>query len=335
VSDILVDVKDLKTHFFTEQGVIRAVDGVSFTIDRGETIGIVGESGCGKSVTARTIMRLLPQGAARIVQGSILYQRTPGRTVDIAALDPVGKEIRDIRGNEIAMIFQEPMTSLNPVYTVGEQIIEAIRLHQQVSKEDARSRAVDMLQLVGIPDAARRADQYPHHFSGGMRQRAMIAMALSCNPALLIADEPTTALDVTIEAQILELIREVQARNQMALMMITHDLNVIGEMAKRVIVMYMGKIVEHTTVNRIFDAPKHPYTQGLLNSLPQIGRKQRLTPITGSVPNPYLVPRGCPFAPRCPHVMDICRTQMPPEFKVDDDNTAACWLYGEQVEVTS
>ena len=298
--DYMLVVEDLKTHFFMEQGVIRAVDGVSFSLRRGETLGIVGESGCGKSVTARSVMRLLPHPIGRIVEGRIIFETEDGREVDITTLDPQGGEIRSIRGNEIAMIFQEPMTSLNPVYTIGDQIIEAITLHQDVSKEVARERAIEMLKRVGIPEAEQRADQYQHEFSGGMRQRAMIAMALSCSPNLLIADEPTTALDVTIEAQILELIREMQRDSGMSLIIITHDLNVIGEMSDRVIVMYMGKVVEDTNVDRIFDHPQHPYTQGLLESLPQIGRKGRLTSIEGSVPNPYLIPKGCSFEPRCP-----------------------------------
>ncbi len=329
----LLEVKNLKTYFYLEQGVIRAVDGVSFTLRRGQTLGIVGESGCGKSVMARSIMRLLPPDITRIVDGHILYHSSSGVPVDLAALDPHGDQIRDIRGNDIAMIFQEPMTSLNPVYTIGHQIMEALRLHQTVSKDEARQRAVDMLRLVGISEPERRIDQYPHHYSGGMRQRAMIAMALSCNPELLIADEPTTALDVTIEAQILDLIQHIQAERQMALMMITHDLNVIGEVADHVIVMYLGKVVESTTVDDIFDHPKHPYTRGLLNSLPQIGRAERLTPIEGTVPGPHERPKGCSFAPRCPAVMERCHTQEPPMFRVEENITAACWLYEDVAEV--
>jgi oligopeptide/dipeptide ABC transporter ATP-binding protein len=329
-SNLVLKVTDLKAYFFIEQGTIRAVDGVSFSLRRGETLGIVGESGCGKSVTARTILRLLPQHITRIVGGSIEYRATDGKIIDITRLDPFGQTIRYIRGNEIAMIFQEPMTSLNPVYTIGHQIMEAVLLHQNVSKEEARSRAIEMLRLVGIPEAERRIDQYQHQFSGGMRQRAMIAMALSCNPRILIADEPTTALDVTIEAQILELIHEIQQRTEMSMIIITHDLNVIGETADRVIVMYLGKIVESSTVDKVFDEPKHPYTQGLLQSLPQIGRGERLLPITGSVPSPHERPRGCSFAPRCPHVMDHCRTHEPPAFQLDADTQVACWLYQEE-----
>lgn len=327
---ILLEVQNLKTYFYLEQGVIRAVDGVSFSLRRGQTLGVVGESGCGKSVMARSVMRLLPPDITRIVDGHIVYHGGSGAPVDLATLDPHGDQIRDIRGNDIAMIFQEPMTSLNPVYTIGQQIMEAVQLHQTVSRDEARQRAIDMLRLVGISEPERRIDQYPHHYSGGMRQRAMIAMALSCNPELLIADEPTTALDVTIEAQILDLIQEIQAERHMALMMITHDLNVIGEVANHVIVMYLGKVVESTTVDDIFDNPKHPYTRGLLNSLPQIGRTQRLVPIVGTVPGPHERPKGCSFAPRCPAVMARCHTQEPPMFRVEENIAAACWLYEDE-----
>ena len=333
--DTVLEVQNLKTYFFIEQGVIRAVDGVSFTLQAGKTLGIVGESGCGKSVTSRTIMRLLSPSLARIVDGSILYHPADGPSIELTQVDPYGERIRDIRGNEIAMIFQEPMTSLNPVYTIGHQIIEAILLHQNVTKEEARALAIDMLRQVGIPSPEQRVDQYPHQFSGGMRQRAMIAMALSCNPRILIADEPTTALDVTIEAQILDLIQQIQQDNNMALIMITHDLNVIGEVADHVIVMYLGRVVESAPVDDIFERPKHPYTQGLLNSLPMIGRSDRLEPIIGSVPGPHERPRGCPFAPRCPHVMEKCRAEDPPSFVVSAFSNVACWLYdAEAVEVS-
>jgi oligopeptide/dipeptide ABC transporter ATP-binding protein len=328
----LLEVKNLKVYFYLEQGVIRAVDGVSFTLRRGQTLGIVGESGCGKSVTARSIMRLLPPDITRIVEGEIIYHGDTGAPLDLAKLDPYGDTIRDIRGNDIAMIFQEPMTSLNPVYTIGYQIMEAIQLHQVVSKDEARRRVVDMLRLVGISEPERRVDQYPHHYSGGMRQRAMIAMALSCNPKILIADEPTTALDVTIEAQILDLIQQIQAERDMALIMITHDLNVIGEVADQVIVMYLGKVVESTTVDDIFDNPKHPYTRALLNSLPQIGLAERLSSIEGTVPGPHERPKGCAFAPRCPSVMERCHTQEPPMFQVEESITAACWLYADSAK---
>ncbi len=331
--DMVLEVDNLKTYFFIEQGIVRAVDGVSFTLQAGKTLGIVGESGCGKSVTSRTIMRLLSPSLARIVDGSIKYYPAEGPAIELTQVDPYGEQIRDIRGNEIAMIFQEPMTSLNPVYTIGHQIVEAILLHQDVSKDDARARAIDVLRMVGIPLPEQRVDQYPHEFSGGMRQRAMIAMALSCNPRILIADEPTTALDVTIEAQILELIQQIQQDNDMALIMITHDLNVIGEVADHVIVMYLGQVVESAPVDDIFDNPRHPYTQGLLNSLPMIGRSDRLEPITGSVPGPHEVPRGCPFAPRCPHVMQKCREENPPSFAIGPASDVACWLFDEDGEI--
>lgn len=330
--DILLEVKNLKTHFFIEQGTVRAVDGVSFRLERGKSLGIVGESGCGKSVTARSILRLLPEHVAQIVGGEIIYHTPAGRQLHLEQLAPHGVEIRAIRGNEIAMIFQEPMTSLNPVYTIGAQIMEAVRLHQQVSKAEARNRAVEMLRLVGIPEPERRVDQYQHQFSGGMRQRAMIAMALSCNPQVLIADEPTTALDVTIEAQILDLIEQIQQERHMALMMITHDLNVIGEVADHVVVMYLGKIVEYAPVARIFASPRHPYTQGLIQSLPQIGHRERLMPIAGSVPGPHEVPVGCAFEPRCPHAMEKCRVQPPPMFTAEGDMQVACWLYEDELE---
>ena len=328
----LLEVENLKTHFFLEQGLLRAVDGVSFVVREGETLGIVGESGCGKSVTARSILRLLPESIARIVDGNIIFHPEQGRKIDIAQVSPRGDVIRKIRGNDIAMIFQEPMSSLNPVYTIGHQIMEAVQLHQKLAKEDARQRAIDMIAMVGIPEAEKRVDQYQHQFSGGMRQRAMIAMALSCNPRVLIADEPTTALDVTIEAQILDLIRQIQDENNMALVMITHDLNVIGEIADHVIVMYLGKVVESATADQIFDAPKHPYTQGLLKSLPQIGRNQRLTPIEGNVPSPHERPVGCAFSPRCPHVIDKCKSMEPPTILTDDGTHVACWLYTDEVE---
>jgi oligopeptide/dipeptide ABC transporter ATP-binding protein len=329
----LLQVQHLKTYFFLDQGTLRAVDDVSFSLSEGKTLGIVGESGCGKSITVRSILRLLPHPVGRVVSGQIDYRLPNGRIVDLAAMDPVGAEIRAIRGNEIAMIFQEPMTSLNPVYTIGDQIIEAVRLHERLSYKQARARAIEMLKRVSIPEAERRVDQYPHQFSGGMRQRAMIAMALSCNPRLLIADEPTTALDVTIEAQILALIRDLQQQDKMALIMITHDLNVIGEMADKVIVMYLGRIVEQTTVDGIFDAPRHPYTQGLLRSLPRIGHKERLIPIEGSVPNAYGRIKGCSFAARCPNVMDKCREQTPPLIQIAPETTVACWLYTDASEV--
>jgi len=299
----IVRVEDLKTYFYTLDGVVRAVDGVSLKIKPGETLGLVGESGCGKSVTAFSILRLLPLKTSRIVEGKILYDRGDGNPpIDLTTVDPGGDLIRSIRGNEIAMIFQEPLTSLSPVHTVGSQIAEAVELHQRVSGEEARERAIQMLEEVGIAMPRQRYSEYPHQLSGGMRQRAMIAMALSCNPRLLIADEPTTALDVTIQAQILELMKSLQDELGMAILMITHNLGVIAEMSDRVAVMYMGKIVESGDVRTIFHRPLHPYTVGLIRSIPHLGHrvKARLTPIPGSVPEPYSVPAGCAFLPRCP-----------------------------------
>jgi len=308
--------------------VVRAVDGVSFSIDRQKTLGVVGESGCGKTVTGLSIMGLVPMPPGKIVSGEILYHRD-GDVIDITKLNPKGKEIRSIRGNEIAMIFQEPMTSLNPVYTIGNQIMEAIILHQKVNKREARRRAIEMLEAVGIPLPEQRIDEYPHQLSGGMRQRAMIAMALSCNPSLLIADEPTTALDVTIQAQILELVKSLQEQFRMAVMWITHNLGVVAELADDMVIMYMGKVVEQSDVRRVFHEPKHPYTQGLLRSIPSLARKkERLEPIKGVIPDPYNLPPGCSFNPRCPYAMERC-TEEPPLVEVEPGHFAKCWLYVE------
>ena len=324
--DVLLTVDGLKTWFDSDEGVVKAVDGVSFAVHRGKTLGVVGESGCGKSMTSLSIMRLVPRPRGRIAGGAITYHRDSGTEVDITALDAFGPEMRDIRGNDIAMIFQEPMTSLNPVYTVGDQIMESVRLHQRAAERQARARAVEMLRLVGIPAAEQRVREYPHQLSGGMRQRVMIAIALSCDPAFLIADEPTTALDVTIEAQILELMQSLQRRLGMAIMFITHDLGVIGEMADEVVVMYAGKIVEHAPVLDIFDRPQHPYTQGLLNSRPVIGARRRLAAIEGTVPHLAHLPAGCSFAARCNQAMEICEREEPPAFTAGAGHTANCWL---------
>lgn len=329
----ILEVSDLKTHYTLEQGLLRAVDGVSFALPPGKTLGVVGESGCGKSVTARSIMRLLPPNIGKIVSGSIMLDTGQEAPVDIAKLDPHGGQMRSIRGGRIGMIFQEPMTSLNPVYTVGYQIEEAIRAHLDLTKKEARERAVEMLGLVGIPEPSRRANQYQHEFSGGMRQRAMIAMAISANPAVLIADEPTTALDVTIEAQILQLIQHLQDQRNMAMVLITHDLNVIGEVADIVIVMYLGKLVETTTAADVFARPAHPYTQGLLRSLPEIGRRTALVAIAGQVPGPHERPHGCPFSPRCDQALAKCHQQMPPTFVLSEEISTACWLYETEREV--
>jgi len=327
----IIRVENLKTYFRTLDGVVRAVDGVSLEIKPGETLGLVGESGCGKSVTALSILRLLPPKTSRIVEGKILFNRGDGSPpIDLTTVDPNGELIRNIRGNEIAMIFQEPLTSLSPVHTVGSQIAEAVELHQKVSKEEAKERAIRMLAEVGIATPRQRYNEYPHQFSGGMRQRAMIAMALSCNPKLLIADEPTTALDVTIQAQILELMKSLQDEFGMAILMITHNLGVIAEMSDRVAVMYMGKIMERGDVRAIFHRPLHPYTVGLMRSIPHLGRrvKERLTPIPGSVPDPYSVPSGCAFLPRCPvPKRDACYEQEMPLVEVEPGHFVRCSLY--------
>ncbi|HEY8498663.1 MAG TPA: ABC transporter ATP-binding protein, partial [Limnochordales bacterium] len=317
----LLEVRNLKTYFFTEDGVMPAVDGVSFSLRRGGTLGLLGESGCGKSVTSLSIMRLVPQPPGRIVGGEVLFE---GEDL----LRKKESEMRRIRGKEIAMIFQEPMTSLNPVFTVGNQIMEAIMLHQKVSKAEARRQAIEMLRLVGIPSPERRVDDYPHQMSGGMRQRVMIAMALSCNPKLLIADEPTTALDVTIQAQILDLMRDLQRRLGTAVMLITHNMGVIAELVEHVVVMYAGKVVESADVRSIFAMPRHPYTVGLLESVPKIHEtRERLKAIEGVVPSPYDMPTGCRFHPRCELARDICRRLEPPMMQVGPTQQVACWQY--------
>jgi oligopeptide/dipeptide ABC transporter ATP-binding protein len=325
MTDRLLTVNDLKTHFRTSEGVFPAVDGVSFHMDKGETVGLVGESGCGKSVTALSLLGLVPDPPGRIVGGQIIFQ---GR--DIVALP--ADERRHIRGNRIAMIFQEPMTSLNPVYTVGMQLMEPLRFHRGLSKGEARAGAIEALKQVGIPAPERRIDDYPHQLSGGMRQRVMIAMALTCEPRLLIADEPTTALDVTIQAQILELLKTIKKTFGTAILMITHDLGVIAETAQRVIVMYAGKIVEEAPVRDIFKTPLHPYTQGLLASIPRIDAAvARLSTIEGVVPNPLHYPAGCRFQPRCPRAMTRCAAHEPPLVAAGPGRRVACWLAGKEV----
>ncbi|TVR62517.1 MAG: ABC transporter ATP-binding protein [Spirochaetaceae bacterium] len=324
--DNLLDVHDLQTQFETKNGVNRAVDGVSFSLRRGESLGIVGESGCGKSVTALSVMNLLPRPACRVVGGSIVYSPVGASPVDIATLDPRGRAMRSVRGKHIAMVFQDPMSSLNPIVPVGRQISEAMRAHDGVGRKEANERAVELLDTVGIGAPRQRVREYPHEMSGGMRQRVMIAMAISCGPALLIADEPTTSLDVTLEAQIIDLIKRLRADTGMALAIITHDLGVIAELADRTVVMYMGRVVESGKSVEVFDRPAHPYTQGLLSSVPRIGRRTRISPIAGTTPDPFDLPKGCLFAPRCPHAMAVCREMSPPSFKVSDDRSAACWL---------
>jgi oligopeptide/dipeptide ABC transporter ATP-binding protein len=316
----LLQVEGLVTKFFTDDGVVTAVDHVSFSVRPGEVLGIVGESGCGKSVAALSIMRLVQDPPGKITGGRILFQ---GR--DLLALND--RQMRTIRGNEIAMIFQEPMTSFNPVYTIGDQIGESIELHQKLDRIRTRAKTIEMLKLVGIPRPEAVVDEYPHRFSGGMRQRAMIAMALSCNPKLLIADEPTTALDVTIQAQILELMKDLKHSINTAIVFITHDLGVIAEMAQYVVVMYAGKVVESTDVVTLFREPKHPYTIGLFKSKPRIeDERDTLEYIPGAVPNPLHMPLGCPFHPRCSSVMDICRSTEPPEITLKRGHFIRCWL---------
>ncbi|MCD6290114.1 MAG: ABC transporter ATP-binding protein [Anaerolineae bacterium] len=333
---LLLEVHNLKTYFFLDEGTVRAVDGADFSVFRGQTLGVVGESGCGKSVTARSILRIVPP-PGRIVEGSIIYHRLSSdnggsttESIDLTALNPKGRRIRQIRGAEISMVFQEPMTSLSPVHTIGNQIMEAITLHQNVSKEEARQLTIDILDRVGMPQPHRTIDRYPHQLSGGMRQRAMIAMALSCRPSLLIADEPTTALDVTTEAQILQLMRDLQREFGMAIMFITHNLGVIAQMTEDVIVMYLGKVVEATDVDTLFYNPKHPYTQALLRSIPRLGRKsrQRLHAIPGTVPDPYAIPKGCPFHPRCDQAIPgLCDQLDPPYVEVEPGHSVRCHLY--------
>ena len=324
MADSLLSIKDLQTYFFTPEGVVRAVDGVSFDILRGQTIGVLGESGCGKSVTALSIMRLISSPPGRIVGGSIHFEG-----LDLVKLPP--SEMRSIRGNLISMIFQEPMTSLNPVYTVGDQIAETYVTHRGLNQKDALDKAVEMLRVVGIPVPDRRIRDYPHQLSGGMRQRVMIAMAIACKPKLLIADEPTTALDVTIQAQILDLILKLQEELGMAIMMITHDLGVIAEISDRVVIMYAGEVVEYSSIDTLFTAPRHPYTIGLMASIPRLGSKFKLGKhplheVPGLVPNLIGLPVGCLFQTRCEQVVDRCCKQRPPLFSLCEDHGARCWL---------
>ncbi len=340
----LIQVKNLKTYFFLDEGIVKAVDGADFSIQRGKTLGVVGESGCGKSVTARSIMRILAK-SARIVDGEMIFHRqvnevTAGgpsggqltETLDLVKQDAYGEVMRTIRGGEISMVFQEPMTSLSPVHTIGNQISEVITLHQKVDSKEGREKTIDMLDKVGMPLPSRTVDRYPHELSGGMRQRAMIAMALSCHPSMVIADEPTTALDVTTEAQILTLMRQLQNDLGMAIMFITHNLGVIAQMAERVVVMYLGKVVEDADIDTLFYNPMHPYTQALLQSIPRLGsikqKSYRLASIRGVVPDPYNLPKGCPFHPRCSkRISGVCDVLDPPNIQVDEGHTVRCVLY--------
>ncbi len=316
----LLQVRNLKTYFFTDDGVVKAVDGISYDVQEGETLGLVGESGCGKSVGALSLLRLIPSPPGKIIDGEVLFEGE-----DLLKVDE--DEIRHIRGNRIGMIFQEPMTSLNPVLTIGRQLTEALELHLKLDRASAERRAIQLLELVGIPEAATRVRDYPHQFSGGMRQRVMIAMALSCNPKLVLADEPTTALDVTIQAQILEILARLSREFGTAVIIITHNLGVVARYADRVNVMYAGKIIERAPAKELYHKPKHPYTVGLLKSVPRLdqARKAKLDPIEGVPPDLINLPPGCPFYPRCTYRVEKCTTEMPPLMKVDKDHDVACW----------
>ena len=321
----LLQVQELKTYFYTFEGVARAVDDVSFYLDKGETLGLVGESGCGKTVTALSVMRLIPEPPGKIVHGKILFD-------GVNLPDLTMKQMRDIRGKRISMIFQEPMASLNPVFTIGDQISEMFVLHQRLGKKESWERAVEMLRMVQIPSPEKRVHEYPHQLSGGMQQRAMIAMALSCNPEILIADEPSTALDVTIQAQIIDLMMQLKKDFDAAIMLITHDLGVIAEIAQRIVVMYAGKVVEEGQILAIFEDPRHPYTRGLLKSIPKLGERsrygrQRLKEIAGIVPSLYELPPGCSFYPRCPEAMAICQEKAPELTELGGGHRVRCWLY--------
>jgi peptide/nickel transport system ATP-binding protein len=330
----LLSVHDLKIRIEMDNGIMHAVDGVDFQIHKGKTLGLVGESGCGKSLTSRAILGINPKECE--TSGQVIYESKSEKALnhlDLLSLNPNGKQIRSIRGRKIAMIFQEPMTAFSPMYTIGNQIVEAIRIHQTKDKKEAKRIALDMLSKVGISDQLKRFDQYPHEFSGGMRQRAMISMALSCNPELLIADEPTTALDVTIQAQVLELMKSLQQEFGMAILLVTHDLGIIAEMCDEVAVMYLGKIVEQAPVKEIFSNPKHPYTKGLMKSMPRLGgnKSKRLESIEGSVPVPINMPPMCGFYDRCTQRIEgVCNTQSVPQTRISDNHTIRCFLYPDQ-----
>lgn len=329
IDDILLDVRDLSVLIERDEGTVRPLNGVSFNLRAGQSIGIVGESGCGKTMTSNALLRILPP-AATITSGQMLYRRKQDEEcIDLAQLDPKGEAMRSIRGGDISMIFQEPMTAFSPVHTVGNQIGEMVQLHSELGKEQARARAIELLELVGIPDPDVRVDDYPFQLSGGMRQRAMIAMALASGPRLLIADEPTTALDVTVQARVLKLIGRLQKELGLALMLITHDLGVIAHTVEYVYVMYLGRVVEEGPVARIFDAPAHPYTAALLQSIPSLTRKsERLEPIVGSVPSAYALPSGCPFHTRCTQKVDErCQREMPPHTEVGPQHVASCFIH--------
>lgn len=319
-SDVLLEVEDLRTYFFLTQGVLKAVDGFNLLVHRGEAVGVVGESGCGKSVAALSIMGLLPVGA-KIVSGKIIFE---GEDLTKKSKE----ELRRLRGSKIAMVFQDPMTSLNPVFTVGEQLAEVLRIHKGIGEKEALSKAVELLEMVKVPDPSESVKRYPHQFSGGMRQRVMIAMALACRPTLLIADEPTTALDVTVQAQILDLFKKLISEFNTSTILISHDLGVVAELCDTVAIQYAGRIVERAPLRRLLDRPLHPYTQGLLDSLPKLTKEEeRLKPIIGSIPNPLEYPSGCKFHPRCNYVFEKCAAEEPQELKVEAEHFVRCWLY--------
>ncbi|WP_163971882.1 ABC transporter ATP-binding protein [Oceanobacillus halotolerans] len=323
MSDVVLELKDLHTHFFTDSGEVPAVDGVSLTVHKGEVVGVVGESGCGKSVTSLSVMQLVPNPPGKIVDGEINFK-------DENLVHASKKRMKEIRGNEIAMIFQEPMTSLDPLFTIGNQLIEGLRLHEKISKKEARNRSIELLKLVGIPRADQVVDEYPHQLSGGMRQRVMIAMSMACNPELLIADEPTTALDVTIQAQILDLMRNLNKEKETAIMLITHDLGVVAEICDRVVVMYAGKVIEEGTTREILKSPNHPYTKGLIRSLPNMKQKeQKLYSIPGTVPKPKMGRVGCRFAPRCEFAFERCFQEDPELFQLENNRSSRCFLNDE------
>lgn len=326
----VISVKNIKTYFYSENRCNRAVNGVSFEVKRGRTLCVVGESGCGKSVTASSIMQLLPR-LARIEEGEIIYHSEEKGDIDLSKLPRNGKEMRQLRGKDIAMIFQDPMTALNPVFKVGDQIAENIMQHEKVSKKEAKARALELLTQMGIPEPEKRINQYPHEFSGGMRQRAVIALAMSCNPKVLLADEPTTALDVTIQAQIFELMDKLKEEYNTAIMLITHDMGVVSELADDVLVMYMGNVIESGTAREVLKNPKHPYTKALLASIPVLGRgkAQQINPIRGMTPNPYNRPKGCQFEPRCDFACDKCKECMPDETALDGTHMVRCHNWEE------
>ena len=331
-NNTVLEIKDLRTYFYMEKSTVRALDGVNLTLKTGNTLGLVGESGCGKSIMAMSVMRLIPSPPGKIVSGEIKFHRSSnGEVIDLAKLDLRGSEIRSIRGGEIAIVFQEPMTSLNPLFKLGDQIAEGVKLHRNVSHAEARERALEMLTKVQINDPKQRMDEYPHQMSGGMRQRAMIALALSCNPSILFADEPTTALDVTVQAQILDLMNQLKEDFNSTIVLITHNLGVVSQMATQVAVMYLGKIVEYADTRDLFHEPLHPYTTGLLNSVPVLGRKGKkiLVPIPGMVPTPTEIIPGCPFEPRCDRAMKICTEQQPSLIEPQTGRLVSCWLYQE------